>query len=96
MTRSPPHVAAVLNITPPNHLDRHGTLGAYTAAKARILKFQKQADLAILNRDDKGSWDLRDELHGDLISFGYKQPGKMNMAPTLKTETSCFRLPANV
>jgi len=74
MTRSP-HVAAVLNITP-NHLDRHGTLGAYTAAKARILKFQKQADLAILNRDDKGSWDLRDELHGDLISFGYKQPGR--------------------
>lgn len=74
MTRSP-HIAAVLNITP-NHLDRHGTLGAYTAAKARILKFQKQADLAILNREDKGSWDLREELHGDLISFGYKQPDK--------------------
>jgi len=74
MTRSP-QIAAVLNITP-NHLDRHGTLGAYTAAKARILKFQKQADLAILNREDKGSWNLREELHGDLISFGYKQPGK--------------------
>lgn len=74
MTRSP-QISAVLNITP-NHLDRHGTLGAYTAAKARILKFQKQADLAILNREDKGSWDLRDELRGDLISFGYKQPGK--------------------
>ncbi len=27
-----PHVAAVLNITP-NHLDRHGTMEAYTAAK---------------------------------------------------------------
>lgn len=74
MTRSP-HIAAVLNITP-NHLDRHGTLGAYTAAKVRILKFQKQADLAILNREDKGSWNLREELHGDLISFGYKQPDK--------------------
>ncbi len=74
MTRSP-HISAVLNITP-NHLDRHGTIGAYTAAKARILKYQKQADLAILNREDKGSWNLREELHGDLISFGYKQPGK--------------------
>ncbi len=74
MTRSP-HIAAVLNITP-NHLDRHGTLGAYTAAKVRILKFQKQADLAILNREDKGSWNLREELHGDLISFGYKKPDK--------------------
>ena len=29
-----PHVAAVLNITP-NHLDRHATMEAYTAAKAR-------------------------------------------------------------
>ncbi len=38
MTRSP-QVAAVLNITP-NHLDRHGTMAAYTAAKARILAFQ--------------------------------------------------------
>ncbi|MDP3721510.1 MAG: Mur ligase family protein, partial [Anaerolineaceae bacterium] len=35
MTRSP-HIAAVLNITP-NHLDRHGTMQAYTEAKARIL-----------------------------------------------------------
>ena len=38
MTRSP-QVAAILNITP-NHLDRHGTMAAYTAAKARILAFQ--------------------------------------------------------
>ncbi len=74
MTRSP-HIAAVLNITP-NHLDRHGTLGAYTAAKTRILRFQGQADLGILNREDKGSWNLREELHGDLISFGYSQPGR--------------------
>ena len=34
-----PNVAAVLNITP-NHLDRHGTMEAYTAAKARILEYQ--------------------------------------------------------
>ncbi len=46
-----PHIAAVLNITP-NHLDRHGTMEAYTAAKARILTFQNEKDIAILNRDD--------------------------------------------
>ena len=34
-----PNIAAVLNITP-NHLDRHGTMEAYTAAKQRILDFQ--------------------------------------------------------
>ena len=39
MTRSP-QVAAILNITP-NHLDRHGTMQAYTAAKARLLDFKE-------------------------------------------------------
>ena len=32
-----PAIAAVLNITP-NHLDRHGTMQAYTNAKANILR----------------------------------------------------------
>lgn len=34
-----PHIALVLNITP-NHLDRHKTMQAYTAAKAHILLHQ--------------------------------------------------------
>ncbi len=34
-----PNISAILNITP-NHLDRHGTMEAYTNAKARILEFQ--------------------------------------------------------
>ena len=46
-----PSVAAVLNITP-NHLDRHGTMEAYTAAKARILAYQRPGDLAVMNLDD--------------------------------------------
>ena len=66
-----PQVAVVLNITP-NHLDRHGTMQAYTAAKARILHFQHQGDVAVLNRDDFGSWDLSSQLKSDLISFGFK------------------------
>jgi len=48
MTRSP-QVAVILNITP-NHLDRHGTMQAYTAAKARILQFQSPDDTAVLGR----------------------------------------------
>ena len=44
-----PNVAAILNITP-NHLDRHGTMEAYTAAKRRILEFQHAEDTAVLNR----------------------------------------------
>src|SRR5512145_616932 len=53
-----PTIAAILNITP-NHLDRHGTMDAYAAAKARILDFQGKDDIAILGRDDKGAWSLR-------------------------------------
>jgi len=63
-----PDIAAILNITP-NHLDRHGTLEAYIAAKARILDFQTSNGIAILGRDDPGSWGLRDRAHGRLFTF---------------------------
>lgn len=69
MTRSP-HIAAILNITP-NHLDRHGTMDAYTAAKARILAFQSPQDAAILSRDDPGAWGLAEKVKGRLFSFGF-------------------------
>jgi UDP-N-acetylmuramoylalanine--D-glutamate ligase len=65
-----PKIAAVLNVTP-NHLDRHGTMEAYTAAKKRILDFQTEADVAVLGRDDLGSWALRTGVRGRLVSFGF-------------------------
>jgi UDP-N-acetylmuramoylalanine--D-glutamate ligase len=65
---SSPNIAAVLNITP-NHLDRHGTMEAYTAAKAHILEFQSEADTAVLGRNDQGAWDLRDKVQGKLLTF---------------------------
>lgn len=64
-----PNVAAVLNVTP-NHLDRHHTMEAYTAAKVRILEFQSHEDTAVLGRDDPGAWGLRSEVKGSLNSFG--------------------------
>jgi UDP-N-acetylmuramoylalanine--D-glutamate ligase len=68
MTRAP-QVAAILNIAP-NHLDRHGTMEIYTAAKARILDFQTAEDVAVLCREDAGSWALASRVQGRLISFG--------------------------
>ena len=68
MTRST-DVAAVLNITP-NHLDRHGTMAAYTAAKARLIRFQSAQGVAVLGRDDAGAWALQPEVTGRLLSFG--------------------------
>jgi len=72
MTRSV-NVAAVLNITP-NHLDRHGTMEAYAAAKARLVDFQKPQDVAVLGRDDPGAWALNSRLVGRLNSYGFERP----------------------
>jgi UDP-N-acetylmuramoylalanine--D-glutamate ligase len=41
-------IAAVLNLTP-DHLDRHGTMESYVAAKARLLRAQQPGDDAVLN-----------------------------------------------
>jgi UDP-N-acetylmuramoylalanine--D-glutamate ligase len=46
-----PDIAVFLNLTP-DHLDRHGTLDAYAAAKARIFAKQTELDAAVLNADD--------------------------------------------
>ncbi len=72
MTLSP-DVAAVLNVTP-NHLDRHGTMQAYQAAKSRILSFQDPQSTAVLGHGDAGAWALRSQVKGRLFSFGFERP----------------------
>jgi UDP-N-acetylmuramoylalanine--D-glutamate ligase len=46
-----PHVAVWLNLSP-DHLDRHPTLAAYVAAKARLFANQTGDDWAVVNADD--------------------------------------------
>jgi len=46
-----PHVAVVMNLTP-NHLDRHGTMENYAAAKRAIVAHQSATDWKVLNADD--------------------------------------------
>lgn len=62
------HVAILLNLTP-DHLDRHGTLEAYLAAKAQIFKNQTATDLAILNWDDPLVRSLGTELKSKVLFF---------------------------
>ncbi len=52
-------VAVLLNITP-DHLDRHGTMAAYAAAKARLFEMQIPADTAVIGQDDRLSRDIAD------------------------------------
>ncbi len=46
-----PSIAVVTNLTP-NHLDHHGTMAAYIAAKQNILRFQGSQDVAVLPAHD--------------------------------------------
>ena len=51
-----PDVAIILNITP-DHLDRHGDMEGYAAAKRRILLGQVKGDTAVIGVDD--AWGQR-------------------------------------
>ncbi|MDN5344234.1 MAG: UDP-N-acetylmuramoylalanine--D-glutamate ligase [Clostridia bacterium] len=68
-----PQVAAILNITP-DHLDRHGDLDGYQAAKGRILAYQEPGDIAVLNYDDPLTRDLASQARGRVLFFSRQQP----------------------
>ncbi len=72
MTMSP-HIAAVLNLTP-DHLDRHGSMEVYAAAKKRILANQIKDDIAVVRHDDPLTWEMRSLVQGRMIAFGWEQP----------------------
>ena len=67
-----PHIAAILNITP-DHLDRHGSMEAYIAAKARIFENQTEKDFAVLNMDDPTCVALGKGLKPQVFWFSRKQ-----------------------
>jgi UDP-N-acetylmuramoylalanine--D-glutamate ligase len=64
-----PAVGCLLNLSP-DHLDRHGSFAAYRAAKARLFAAQTPDDFAVLNREDRPTWDLAGGLAARVVSFG--------------------------
>jgi UDP-N-acetylmuramoylalanine--D-glutamate ligase len=68
-----PEVAALLNITP-DHLDRHGDLEGYVAAKTRLFARQGEGDLAILNDDDDIVRDLPLPPGVERLAFSRRHP----------------------
>jgi UDP-N-acetylmuramoylalanine--D-glutamate ligase len=63
-----PHIALFLNLSP-NHLDRHGSMEAYLAAKMHIFAYQRPADIAILNADDPRLHPLVSRLRSQVRLF---------------------------
>jgi UDP-N-acetylmuramoylalanine--D-glutamate ligase len=52
-----PWIAVMLNFSP-DHLDRHPSVEAYGAAKARIFENQEATDFAVINADDPAVLEL--------------------------------------
>ena len=52
-----PDIGVLLNVTP-DHLDRHHTMEAYAAAKARLFENQSGDDAAVVNADDRGAYSI--------------------------------------
>ncbi len=67
-----PYIAMVLNVTP-DHLDRHRTFAAYSAAKARIFENQQQDDFAVLNADDPACVSLAQAVKSKVFRFSRKK-----------------------
>ncbi|MFN3232850.1 MAG: UDP-N-acetylmuramoyl-L-alanine--D-glutamate ligase [Alphaproteobacteria bacterium] len=58
-----PEIAVLLNITP-DHLDRHGGMAGYVAAKRAMLAWQQPTDMAIVGIDDDYGLETIRELEG--------------------------------
>ncbi|MDO9711250.1 UDP-N-acetylmuramoyl-L-alanine--D-glutamate ligase [Paracraurococcus lichenis] len=70
------NAGVMLNLSP-DHLDRHGDMAGYAAAKAHIFARQRPEDLAVLGMDDAESRALRGAAAGRFlpISGSTPQPG---------------------
>ncbi|HUB13319.1 MAG TPA: UDP-N-acetylmuramoyl-L-alanine--D-glutamate ligase [Acetobacteraceae bacterium] len=53
--------AAMLNLSP-DHIDRHGDMAGYAAAKRHVFDRQQPGDLAVLGADDAGSQAMAEAL----------------------------------
>src|SRR3990170_4836304 len=70
-----PHVSALLNVAP-DHLDWHGSLEAYTAAKARIFERQGNGDTHVGNADDEAAAQVSRGAPCALAWFRLGLPGE--------------------
>ncbi|MFN7916039.1 MAG: UDP-N-acetylmuramoyl-L-alanine--D-glutamate ligase [Vicinamibacterales bacterium] len=63
-----PWISVMVNFSP-DHLDRHGTVEAYGAAKARVFENQQASDIAVLNADDEPSMRLASQARASRRLF---------------------------
>jgi UDP-N-acetylmuramoylalanine--D-glutamate ligase len=65
-----------------DHLDRHGSVEAYRAVKARLGELSAARGTVLLNADDPGCRELGARLSGDLRWYGLDDPDLASTAVT--------------
>jgi UDP-N-acetylmuramoylalanine--D-glutamate ligase len=65
-------VAVLLNLAP-DHLDRHGTLERYGAAKARLAELQTNKDALVVNRDDAWARAVAERAPARVFAFSTEE-----------------------
>lgn len=75
-----PRVAVITNITA-DHLNRHHTVEAYIAAKARLLDAQTPEDWTVLNLDNPATAALTARARGHLLCFSLSAHGQEGTWP---------------
>jgi UDP-N-acetylmuramoylalanine--D-glutamate ligase len=68
-----PTVSVLLNLAP-DHLDWHGSMEAYGAAKARVFELQGPGDVHVGNRDDAAAAALSRSAPCEVRWFGLGEP----------------------
>jgi UDP-N-acetylmuramoylalanine--D-glutamate ligase len=68
-----------------DHLDRHGTVAAYRAVKARLAELSLPDGRILLNHDDPGCRDLAVRLPGDVVTwYGLEASDEVELAATVR------------
>ena len=67
-----PEVSAILNITP-DHLNRHHTMEAYKAAKAKIFANQTEGNYLVINYDDEECFRMAESCKAQVVPFSRKE-----------------------
>ncbi|WP_457574203.1 UDP-N-acetylmuramoyl-L-alanine--D-glutamate ligase [Desulfolithobacter sp.] len=75
-----PDIGVLLNLSA-DHLDRHGTMERYAAAKARLFTWQRAGDTAILGIDDPLVMETRVPADVSVLGFGEKESAQARVLP---------------
>jgi len=64
-----------------DHLDYHGTLTAYRAAKAKLFRHLAPEGFAVINADDRGAAHYLTHLDGPVLTVGIEQAAEISAVP---------------